>query len=205
MIYNFRNLKKFLEFDNEGDFYYLQIIQRRKDNPDMEVGEKVIKNYYIENRAYLDKKEDEIIKLCDNFNARAYLRLNRRNYTDLTYRANKLLADYMYSHQYRATMSLWDKVCGRYNSEPNRLWIIDIDELITDQEKIDMGKMCFMINQMRPESIHGHIKSVIHSKSGYHIIAEPFNIACFWDTFEESDLDLEVEIKKDNPTNLYIP
>lgn len=33
-IDNFNLIKPFLKFDSEDDFYYLQILRRRKDNPD---------------------------------------------------------------------------------------------------------------------------------------------------------------------------
>ena len=38
---NFKNIKQLMNFDNEGDFYFIQIIKRRKDdgNEDMKKGE----------------------------------------------------------------------------------------------------------------------------------------------------------------------
>ena len=205
MIYNFPKVKKFLNFDNEGDFYYLQIIQRKKENPDLSKSEKVIKNYYIENLEYLERKQNEIIKLCDNFNARAYLRLNRRNYKDLTYRMNKLLAKYMHSKQYRATMTIWDKVCGRYHAEDNKLWIIDLDDIVGDEGKKDMGRLCFLINQLQPVDVETKVQAVLPSKNGFHIISTVFNVKRFNELIDKYDFQLDAQIHKDNPTNLYIP
>ena len=210
MIYNFPKIKKLLKFENEGDFYYLQIIQRKKENPEISKSEKVVKNYYIENLDYLNRKQDEIIKLCDNFNARAYIRLNKRNYKDLTYRANELLAKYMTSGQYRATMSIWDKVCGRYHAEDEKKWIIDFDEYDTDADKISIGKTLHLMNQCQPiraDDItkNNHIITVLNSKSGIHAITRPFNKKEFKDRTSDKRQYAKFEIHVDNPTNLYIP
>lgn len=40
-----------LEF-KEGEFYFLQILQRRKENPNIHGNSKVIKTYYIDNLEY---------------------------------------------------------------------------------------------------------------------------------------------------------
>ena len=46
---NFENIKKLIDFDNEGDFYFIQIIKRRKDvgNEDMRKGESIVDNFYM--------------------------------------------------------------------------------------------------------------------------------------------------------------
>lgn len=203
MINNFNVLRPFLTFNDEQDFYYLQIIARRKENPELKKTEKVIKNYYIENLEYLDRKKSEIIQLCKTFNARAYLRLNKRNYKDLSHRANKLLADYLYSGQYRATSRIWDRVAGRYDAAETKIWVIDVDDVITDEQKKTMGKMIFGINQLQPYRVDGHVLKTLPSTSGYHLLTTPFNVKDFNETVKPDDL--EVSIHKDNPTNLYIP
>lgn len=207
MINNFDKLTDFLTFEEEGDFYYLQIIKRKKENPGLNKTEKVIKNYYIENFEYLDRKKEEIIQLCNHFNARAYLRLNKRNYKDLTYRTNLLLAKYMHSGQYRATMTIWDKVCGRFNAESgsNRKWILDFDEVETDRDKLKLGKTLYLMNMCQPEREGGHLLATLKTKTGIHAITKPFNKKEFQDRISDKRQYSEVEIHTDNPTNLYIP
>ena len=63
-----------------------------------------------------------------------------------------------------------DKVCGRYHSAETKLWLIDIDGLETDEQRKDMGTLCFMINQLRPISPHSKVEAIIPSSNGYHII-----------------------------------
>ena len=40
---NFQKIKPVLKFENENDFYFIQILKRRKDNPEMDRDVKVIK------------------------------------------------------------------------------------------------------------------------------------------------------------------
>ena len=51
MIDNFEKIKEFLNF-NEGEFYFLQILKRKKENPEQTGNSKVIKTYYISNFEY---------------------------------------------------------------------------------------------------------------------------------------------------------
>ncbi len=78
MIDNFDTLIPFLKFESPDDFYYLQVLQRKKENPELGSNSRVIKNYYIKSAEHLLKLRKEIIQLCENFNARASLRLNKR-------------------------------------------------------------------------------------------------------------------------------
>ena len=47
MINNLKIIKSLLTFESKDDFYYLQILQRKKENPQLGSNRRVIKNYYI--------------------------------------------------------------------------------------------------------------------------------------------------------------
>ena len=70
---NFEKIKEILKFENENDFYFLQVLKRRKDNPEMDRDVKVVKSFYIFSQKELDDVTDTIITLCENENARAYI------------------------------------------------------------------------------------------------------------------------------------
>ena len=80
MIDVFNQIKDLITFESDDDFYFLQILQRKKDNPHIGSNSRVIKNYYIGSIEYLEDKYDEIKSVCDQFNARASLRLNKSSY-----------------------------------------------------------------------------------------------------------------------------
>lgn len=62
-----------------GEFYFVQIVKRRKDNPLMKQDLVTIDNFFVQGAFDLKEKQDRIIEVCDLNNARAYIRLNRRS------------------------------------------------------------------------------------------------------------------------------
>lgn len=76
MINNFIKFEYLLNFENPGDdFYFLQIMSRRKDNPSQEKGTKIIKESFIDNLEYYQRKQEDWIRLAHEFNARVTIRI----------------------------------------------------------------------------------------------------------------------------------
>ena len=71
MIDNFDKIKSLLRFENDNDFYFLQIIKRKKDNPGLEKSEKTLKNYFIYSLDEFDALKPKVIDFCIENNARA--------------------------------------------------------------------------------------------------------------------------------------
>jgi hypothetical protein len=185
---NFDIISRILDYQSEYDFYYLQIIKRRKDNPDLPRNEKLIRNYYLK-EGDLEKYKESIINTCELNNARAYIRLNKRNYKDLTYQMNVKLAKYLQENQYEACENLFNSVCGQYHSSSNKKWLLDLD--YKDKSSINWWK----------EKLSNNFIIEIPTLNGYHIITTPFNI----EEFKKSYYYFATmpEIHKDNPTLLY--
>ena len=95
MIDVFEKIKHLLVFESKDDFYYLQILQRKKENLEIGSNSRVIKNYYIGSVDYLEKRYDEIKTLCNQFNARAMLRLNKRSYSKVAFKTMQNIANSM--------------------------------------------------------------------------------------------------------------
>lgn len=69
-----------LDFSEDLDFYFIQILKRKsKGNPEMTKPCQIIRDFYIKSKEDLINQKDEIIKVCQENNARAYIRLNKRN------------------------------------------------------------------------------------------------------------------------------
>lgn len=105
IVNNFEKIKEMLEFKDDDHFYYLQILKNEKMLV-MKKGQKVIKNYYIRSLKYFEDKKKEIIDLCTQNNARAYMRLNKRSYKKCTLQMMKLLANIIISQNYQVTSRL---------------------------------------------------------------------------------------------------
>lgn len=201
---NYLILKEILNFSDPDKFYFIQIYKRRKDNPDMERDMVVLENYCISTLDEMEKSFPLIKKICDDNNARAYIRLNRRSYKRVALNMMVRLAKMIESEQYNAKNIYWS-VSGEYHSEENKTWILDIDWVDYEGER---GKMNLDILEKKIEDLQietGKIPLMkkIPSKNGYHIICRPFNISKL--KILINDLGVRMDHHKDNPCILYCP
>lgn len=192
-IDNFDIILPLLKYDCDDDFYYLQILQRKKENDELGSNSRVVRNYYIKSNDYLANRKDEIIKLCTVFNARAMIRLNRRSFEKTAYKAMQNLANTMSNKEWVFCMKAYDRACGQGHNEADKTWIVDIDGVgrLTNDMVRYIEREC--------EPIGNKFIAVIPSKNGCHLITRPFNLQTFKTLFPD------IEVHKDNPTNLYIP
>lgn len=193
MVDNIDKILPFLKFESEDDFYYLQILKRKKENPELGSNSRVIKNYYITSQDYLLKHYDEIKKLCEVFNARASIRLNKRSFEKVGFKTMENIAHTMMNREYKFLKASYDRACGLGHNDNQKKWILDIDA-----ENIPVGIMIF-INSLEPNPGINKCICTLDSKSGYHLITTPFNMQEFKEKYSD------IEVHKDNPTNLYIP
>jgi len=192
-IDNIDKILPFLNFESEDDFYYLQILQRKKENSQLGSNSRVIRNYYIKSTQYLLNRYDEIKKLCDVFNARAMIRLNKRSFEKVGFKTMENLAHTMMNKEYSFLNKSYDRACGLGHNDSEKKWILDIDII---DEKFDREVQLF-INNIIPAG--GKILGNFKSKNGHHLITKPFNLQEFSQKYPN------IEIHKDNPTNLYLP
>lgn len=194
MIDVFEEIKELLVFESEDDFYYLQILQRKKDNPDIGSNSRVIKNYYIGSIDYLEKRYEEIRALCNQFNARASLRLNKRSYRKVAFKTMQNMANSMSNQEYSFIKKSYDRACGNGHNDKNKTWIIDIDGKF-DEYYLEI--MIQFIDDCQPQG--NKLIAELPTKNGLHLITKPFNLIDFKNKYPE------IDIHKDNPINLYIP
>lgn len=237
---NFEIIKNLLTFKTSNDFYFIQILKRRKDkgNEDMPTGVKVIKDLYIYNQDELELNKDYIIKLCQENNARAMIRLNVRNLEHCALHSIQKIMDLIINKDlklfepleddvikfdsqvnalrqvsiialaitnkdYFGAKSLTNKiiyssVCGSHSAAgKGKTWIVDIDT----KDVATIVSISDYIKWLQQE-IKGNdykIIGLIPSRSGFHIISNPFNLDKFKKQFPN------IDVHKDAPTNLFIP
>ena len=212
MVDNFELIKPLLSFDKHGDFYFLQILQRKKDGCNVpnssDNQRRLVKDYHITSTEKLDSLRDEIIASCNETGARAYIRLNKRNYRTVSMAfAEETLMKARTNQEFGNTFNEINSVIGRY-PEPgkgNKTWIVDIDNTNVDSNLVKDIKD-IIVNYCQPFDVE-KIVAVIPTKSGVHLITRPFNQETFYRMFSQFKLsnENEVDIKKDNPTVLYAP
>lgn len=192
MIDNFELIGELIkDKTTAGEFYFLQILKRRKDNPELDKDMILIDNFFIKSAEDLLNKRERIIELCELNNARAYFRLNKRSERKIALQTLKLIADNIASDNYNIK-NCYLSCCGQYHSDENKTWLIDIDN---NDEEYDRSIQEFINTKCSP--IGMKIISNIPTKNGHHLITRPFNLMEFRKEFDG------VDIHKDNPTILY--
>lgn len=77
---NFQLIGSLMNFQSDDDFYFVEIIKRKKDNPnDAFRYRQFITYYWIKSVDELNSLKDEIIDTCKQHNARAYIYMNPRS------------------------------------------------------------------------------------------------------------------------------
>ena len=192
MINNFELIKNILDFSDSDKFYFIQILKRKKDNPELEKNTKVIDSFYIYSESQFNSVSSKIIDLCDRNNARAYIRLNRRS--DKTIALNLLakVATRIANNEHKVR-DLYDSVAGETHSEENTTWVVDVDYELTNHVHI----VETIISSLQKETNCKPICYQIPTKNGIHLITSPFNIQAF------NSHGMNIDIHKDSPTLLY--
>jgi hypothetical protein len=192
MVDNFNQIKNLLEFETADDFYFCQIIKRKKENPDVGSNSHVVKTYFIKSVEDLDKDKAEMICLADFHNARVCINLNKRSFERTTYHTLKKITDQIMNKDFKSVRKAYASVCGMYSAEEDRKWIVDIDV-----KGRYANEVLRTIDECQPEG--NKLIAIIDTKSGVHLITKPFNLQQFRERHSE------IEVHKNNPTLMYMP
>lgn len=196
MIDNINVIKPILNFQEEGDFYMLLILKRKKDQLEDEKDQvqsvRTIKTYCVDSIEYLEKRYDEIKTLCEIFNARAYIHVQKQNHRDV---AMNMITEIVTRIQSGKTnqKNVFDSVVGKIKTIEKR-WIVDVD---TKDEVELKNIMLYIDNKCRPEG--SKIETIVPTKNGVHLITSRFDVMKFGEKYPYLD------VKKKNPTLLYLP
>ena len=197
VVNNFNTLSLYFnKLETKDDFYYVQVIQRKKDGH--EKSERNIKNFYFYNKVDFLNAQDYIISLCHQYNARAYFWINPRNARKVAFECIKSYTDLIAQDDCHAGHKVWDKKCGG-NPAPGyeHRWIVDVD----NKNKDYMTKIYELINTCRGHE-DNKITDIIPTLNGYHLITVGFDLHYFKQLLIMNHLD-DVDVHKDNPTLLY--
>ena len=217
MIDNLEIIKPLLNFEEEGDFYMLYLLKRKKDQPEGEKDNhqsvRSIKTYCIESIAHLARRYDEIKQLCEMFKARAYIHVQKQNHFDVSLSMMVALAQRIQDGNHNQK-GLFDSVVGQLKTQEKR-WIVDIDtkdESIISTITDFINKNCRPIRTKSENHIHkldgtfeitydyvSKVITQIPTKNGVHLITERFDVMEFKKHFPD------IDIAKKNPTLLFLP
>lgn len=197
MIDNFNIFSSWFEnLTDQGDFFFVQVIQRRKDCK-IDTNYNVIKDYYFFNEETFLSKKEEITTLCKAFNARAYFWVNPRNCKEVQYELIREALTALELGTNKLFGCISKAIGHKRSSNFKPIWILDFDtkdtELITKYLDIAMG--C-------KHAGSGLVFGLIPTVNGYHVLTKGFDLKQFNQQLVIAGLD-SIDIHKDNPTVLY--
>ena len=197
---NRETIESLLSFNSPDDFYYLVILKRKKEHPELGSNSYIVKHYYITSLKQLDFYWDEIVMLSTFHNARASINLNKRSFEALSFQVLKKVADQIMNKDFRSARKAYTSVCGSYTQEPDKKWIIDIDT--HDPSAITYAAAVIQMCDGHPKD---RIFAILDTKNGKHLISRPFNRTQFNEYYKQQDEHALPDIQTNNPTILYIP
>ena len=202
MIDNIEQIKRLLNFTDEGDFYMLYVLKRKKDQPEGERDNhqsvRTIKSYCVNSVEYLEKRYDEIKQLCEMFKARAYIHVQKQNHKDVSLNMMVALAQRIQDGNHKQ-QGLFDSVVGQLKTHEKR-WIVDIDTKSLSVR----NRIINIIENIKPMGVDSKIEEIIQTKNGVHLITKKFDILEFNKKMEVGNKTMP-DIQKKNPTLLYYP
>lgn len=167
MINNFELIKSFLTFEEDkSTFYYLQVLQRKKDNPGMSWQTKQRYFKFVRSLEELEEYVKEATVISNYWNARTYISLTPRSLEKLSLEALVELSSRIKNKDYTSNFRIFEKLAllPECTKKEWKLWMIDYDNL-------DLSRICEFLGSRGIQ-----IKARIPTPQGYHIVVRPFNL-----------------------------
>lgn len=189
IINNFDKLWEFLKFP-PNTYYKFQVIKRKKDGEDVKKSSKLIKSYLVDNLGKIETLQPEMIKLCQIFNARLYVSLDRGNIIKALFNIKQYidtqLQDCLFSKEKELSASVINRAIesstDQQTSKNYKLWLVDIDT--------KDGQILYKIKDTLPFSFY---LATLETKNGYHLIYErKFDMGAYF----QKDFNWEINGKK---------
>lgn len=177
MVDNINLIRDMLEFDENGEFYYISIMQRNKDGVKVASSHdncRRIRTFYVFSLEEFDRVVPFIKEICDKINARCYIELNRKNIFQCQLECIKRLAECI-QHGTTKSRAIMDSVVAGAPSK-DKLWMIDVD-----RPGGDVNDIIDYVGHHK-----GGMHTVLPTVNGCHIITSRFDPREFH--FEDAEL-----------------
>lgn len=204
-VNNFELIRPLLTWDNDDEYYYCQVIERKKDGT-TKYGNKnndsrLVAPYIIRNMEEYDNYMPRIIKICEATGARAGITLNKKSETKMAKQMLLNVAQRVVSGQFNSINALTSRLNGRsYTSVNTDKWIIDVDN---NDHLYDVYGILKHLRVKHKQGRETTIHAVLPTYTGAHIVTSKFDSKMFMDRVTDKKLD--ISIHKNNPVALYYP
>lgn len=190
MLDNSQLILPFIPEKNDGDtFIYTELLDRGKKKGNN--GKRLLKTFYHRSQEEFLSQFETIKSFCEFNKIRACTRLAPRSFKTVAKSFLRLVTETYITENYSGMKTLYSRACG-ITKPIRKYWLIDVDEV--------NSSTLFLETPLRDQGI---LVATIPSKKGLHYIVNPFNLSGQFHAEFIKPLDLDIH--KDNPTNLYIP
>ena len=197
-IDNFEQLSNLIQFnDKEKDIVLVWVVKRNKDGNTEAKGNnknRTIKSYHLQSLDQLNSKREEIIKLCQKFNCRAYICVNPKPITNVLFNLQSIVMENLRNQINHGTCMLLkgmlDSAVMKAGTRGDKLWVVDID--YNDPEYV---KAVINIVNAARSGFDNNVITTVPTAHGCHLITHPFDMR---------ELEgIDAEVKKEGLTLLY--
>ena len=203
MIDNFDLIERLLTFENEDEFYMLQILKRRKENPEMKGDSKPVKTLYIHRSGQLTELKEDLVFLARHHNARIYINLNVKSFRKCTCHCLAEMAKRIANEDFHKPYKIFDSVAGSAGAARDTRWIIDVDwpEIIFESHLEPLKRQRYIKDMSEflkgIQPVGDKVIAVVPTKNGVHVVTKPFNSNDFSKVYTDDS------IHKNNPTLVW--
>lgn len=197
MINNFEIIKNHLIFPNERSFYFVQILKRKKENPEMKSYSLPVESFYIFSLEQFERVMPHIIEKCEQNRARAYIKMNTLDANSVGLEAISVLTQELRQGNWKSLSKAFNSACGICGKQDGteKLYLVDIDE----QDYSKVVEVEEYINSLNPTDNKYKIKMIVPTKNGWHLLSTGFDMQTFKQTYSN------VDVHKDGIVLLYYP
>lgn len=198
MVNNFVLINDFIEFKNERSFYFVQILKRKKENPEMKSYSQLIESFYIFSHEQFERVMPHIIEKCEQNRARAYFKMNCLDAESVGLKAIAVLAQTIRDNEWKALSSAFNSACGQCGKQDGTItkYLVDID----DEYINELDEIKHEINyNFNPIENKNKIILEVPTRHGVHLITTGFDISLFKQKYPN------IDIHKEGMTLLYFP
>jgi hypothetical protein len=198
MVNNLEVIKQHLIFPNERSFYFIQILKRKKENPEMTGYSLPVESFYIFSTEQLDRVMPHIIEKCEQNRARAYIKMNTLDMQSVALETISVLTQEIRKENWKHISKALNSacgICGKQNGT-EKMYLIDIDS--KDENYINEIKS-YINNELEPVDNTEKVKMVVPTRNGVHFLSTGFNMQKFKQTYPG------IDVHSDGITLLYFP
>lgn len=202
MVDNFEQIERLLTFEDENEFYMLQLLKRKKENPGMHGDSVPVKTVYIHRKGQLLELKDDLVFLANYTKSRVYINLNVKSAKKCLCGCLVEMAKRIAVNDFYKPQKIYDSVVGSLGSSRDPRWIWDVDwaDVLPDGSDDDRKDYLVEMQELfsRIQPVGDKFVDVIPTKNGVHVITTAFNPNLAVKAYPK------VSLHKNNPTLVYV-